>query len=73
MPYWLQPQLLHLHQLKLVVQAVLLNQSDQMTPLQVGNKVFLCTPHNNIFAIDADSGKQLWKAKVARSKAPSFF
>lgn len=37
---------------------------DQMTPLQVGNKVFLCTPHNNIFAIDADSGKQLWKAEV---------
>jgi glucose dehydrogenase len=26
--------------------------------------VFLCTPHNNIFAIDADSGKQLWKAEV---------
>ncbi|MBJ8417858.1 glucose/quinate/shikimate family membrane-bound PQQ-dependent dehydrogenase [Acinetobacter courvalinii] len=37
---------------------------DQMTPLQVGNKIFLCTPHNNIFALEADSGKQLWKAEV---------
>ena len=37
---------------------------DQETPLQVGNKIFLCTPHNNIFALDADSGKQLWKAEV---------
>ncbi|MDU5864541.1 MAG: PQQ-binding-like beta-propeller repeat protein, partial [Acinetobacter sp.] len=44
---------------------------DQMTPLQVGNKVFLCTPHNNIFAIDADSGKQLWKAEV-NSKADAW-
>jgi quinate dehydrogenase (quinone) len=42
-----------------------------MTPLQVGNKVFLCTPHNNIFAVDADSGKQLWKAEV-NSKADAW-
>ena len=34
---------------------------DQMTPLQVGDKVFICTPHNNIIALDADSGKELWK------------
>ncbi|WP_439038047.1 glucose/quinate/shikimate family membrane-bound PQQ-dependent dehydrogenase [Acinetobacter baumannii] len=44
---------------------------DQMTPLQVGNKVLLCTPHNNIFAIDADSGKQIWKAEV-NSKADAW-
>ncbi|WP_151708920.1 glucose/quinate/shikimate family membrane-bound PQQ-dependent dehydrogenase [Acinetobacter brisouii] len=37
---------------------------DQETPLQVGDKVFLCTPHNNVIAVDADSGKQLWKAEV---------
>jgi len=34
---------------------------DQDTPLQVGNKVFICTPHNNIIALDADTGKELWK------------
>lgn len=34
---------------------------DQDTPLQVGDKVFICTPHNNIIALDADTGKELWK------------
>jgi quinate dehydrogenase (quinone) len=42
---------------------------DQMTPLQVGDKVFICTPHNNLIALDADTGKQLWKNEInARSK-----
>ncbi len=42
---------------------------DQTTPLQVGDKVFICTPHNNIIALDADSGKQLWKNDInAQSK-----
>ncbi|WEK04376.1 MAG: membrane-bound PQQ-dependent dehydrogenase, glucose/quinate/shikimate family [Candidatus Devosia phytovorans] len=37
---------------------------DQQTPLQVGDKVFLCTPHNNVIALDADSGAELWKTEV---------
>ncbi|ANI60098.1 glucose/quinate/shikimate family membrane-bound PQQ-dependent dehydrogenase [Pseudomonas sp. GR 6-02] len=37
---------------------------DQMTPLQVGDKVFICTPHNNLIALDADTGKQLWKNEI---------
>jgi quinate dehydrogenase (quinone) len=37
---------------------------DQTTPLQVGDKVFVCTPHNNIIALDADTGKQLWKNEI---------
>jgi quinate dehydrogenase (quinone) len=42
---------------------------DQTTPLQVGDKVFICTPHNNIIALDADTGKQLWKNDInAQSK-----
>ncbi|CAM4378018.1 glucose/quinate/shikimate family membrane-bound PQQ-dependent dehydrogenase [Acinetobacter pragensis] len=44
---------------------------DQVTPLQVGDKVFVCTPHNNIFALDTDTGKQLWKAEV-NSKADAW-
>lgn len=41
---------------------------DQQTPLQVGDRVFLCTPHNNVIAVDADSGKEIWKAEInARS------
>lgn len=37
---------------------------DQLTPLQVGDKVFLCTPSNNVIAIDADTGKELWRHDV---------
>lgn len=37
---------------------------DQLTPLQVGNKVFICTPHNNLIALDADTGKELWKNEI---------
>ncbi len=34
---------------------------DQTTPLQVGDKVFVCTPSNNVIALDADTGKPLWR------------
>jgi quinate dehydrogenase (quinone) len=37
---------------------------DQQTPLQVGERVFLCTPHNNVIALDADTGKEIWKAEI---------
>ncbi|WP_194273841.1 MULTISPECIES: glucose/quinate/shikimate family membrane-bound PQQ-dependent dehydrogenase [Rhizobium] len=37
---------------------------DQDTPLQVGDRVFLCTPHNNVIAIDADTGKEIWKNEI---------
>ncbi len=37
---------------------------DQLTPLQVGDRVFLCTPHNNLIALDADTGKELWKQEI---------
>lgn len=42
---------------------------DQQTPLQVGNTLYLCTPHNNVIAVEADSGKQIWKREInAQSK-----
>lgn len=37
---------------------------DQQTPLQVGDRVFLCTPHNNVIAIDADSGRKIWERTI---------
>jgi quinate dehydrogenase (quinone) len=37
---------------------------DQLTPLQIGDTVFLCTPHNNVIAIDADTGAQKWKTEI---------
>jgi quinate dehydrogenase (quinone) len=37
---------------------------DQTTPLQIGDKVFVCTPKNNVIALDADSGQQIWRHDV---------
>ncbi|WP_455814054.1 glucose/quinate/shikimate family membrane-bound PQQ-dependent dehydrogenase [Pseudomonas graminis] len=37
---------------------------DQQTPLQIGDRIFLCTPHNNVIAVDADTGKQIWKTEI---------
>ncbi len=37
---------------------------DQDTPLQVGDTVFICTPHNNVIALDADTGREKWKARI---------
>jgi quinoprotein glucose dehydrogenase len=33
----------------------------QVTPLKIGNSLYLCTPHNWAIAIDATTGKQQWK------------
>ena len=42
---------------------------DQLTPLQVGDRLFLCTPHNDLIALDVDTGRQLWRHDVhAQSK-----
>ena len=33
----------------------------QVTPLKVGNRLFLCTPHNWAIALDATTGEEIWK------------
>ena len=33
----------------------------QVTPLKVGNSLYLCTPHNWAIALDAATGKEKWK------------
>ncbi|WP_345828555.1 glucose/quinate/shikimate family membrane-bound PQQ-dependent dehydrogenase [Erwinia sp. HDF1-3R] len=37
---------------------------DQQTPLQIGDVLYLCTPHNNVIAVNADTGKEIWKRVV---------
>lgn len=32
----------------------------QTTPIKVGDKVVICTPHNRVIALDADSGAERW-------------
>lgn len=34
---------------------------DQNTPIQVGDTVFVCTPRNKVFALDADTGTKKWE------------
>jgi quinate dehydrogenase (quinone) len=37
---------------------------DQTTPLQIGERVYLCTPHNDLIALDAESGAEVWKRPI---------
>ncbi|WP_398474500.1 membrane-bound PQQ-dependent dehydrogenase, glucose/quinate/shikimate family [Tardiphaga sp.] len=41
-----------------------LGSEDQQTPMQVGSTVYLCTPHNNVIALDADTGKEKWRQVI---------
>lgn len=41
-----------------------LGSEDQQTPLQIGDTVYLCTPHNNVIALESDTGKELWKTEL---------
>ena len=36
----------------------------EVTPLKVGNRLFLCTPHQDVVALDATTGQQLWRRQV---------
>lgn len=33
----------------------------EVTPLKIGERLFLCTPHQSVIALDATSGKELWR------------
>ena len=36
----------------------------EVTPLKVGNTLYLCTPHNWLVALDADTGEERWVYKA---------
>lgn len=44
---------------------------DQNTPLQIGDKLFVCTAYGKVLALNADDGKQLW-AFDPKAKAPNW-
>ena len=33
----------------------------EVTPLKIGDRLFLCTPHQQVIALDATSGQQVWR------------
>jgi len=37
-----------------------LETTDEVTPLKIGDSVYLCSPHQKVFALDAATGKQKW-------------
>jgi len=35
--------------------------TDEVTPLKIGDRLFFCTPHQSVIALDATTGKQAWR------------
>lgn len=33
----------------------------EVTPLKIGDRLFLCTPHQAVIALDADTGAEIWR------------
>lgn len=33
----------------------------EVTPLKIGNRLYLCTPHQDVVALDASTGKEIWR------------
>lgn len=33
----------------------------EVTPLKVGNRLYFCTPHQSVIALDATNGKEVWR------------
>ena len=46
----------------------------ETTPLKVGDRLYLCTARNRLIALDAASGKELWrfdpKVRMLRFRIP---
>ncbi|WP_106478057.1 glucose/quinate/shikimate family membrane-bound PQQ-dependent dehydrogenase [Phytohalomonas tamaricis] len=48
--------------------------TNENTPLKVNGKLYVCTPHSQVIALDPDSGKELWRfdPKLSTQNADSF-
>ncbi|GAN70852.1 glucose dehydrogenase [Acetobacter syzygii] len=46
--------------------------TDEATPIKVGNKLYLCSPHQWVFALDAATGKQIWRFDPKLLVNPTF-
>ncbi|WP_449467958.1 membrane-bound PQQ-dependent dehydrogenase, glucose/quinate/shikimate family [Stenotrophomonas humi] len=42
----------------------------EVTPLKIGNTLYLCTPHSLAIALDADTGKERWRFDPAAGMEP---
>jgi quinoprotein glucose dehydrogenase len=46
--------------------------TDEVTPIKIGNLLYLCSPHQILFALDAASGTLKWKFDPKLKADPSF-
>jgi len=46
--------------------------TSEMTPLKVGNMLYLCSPHQILIALDAASGKEKWRFDPKLKSDPTF-
>ncbi|MDO6414702.1 glucose/quinate/shikimate family membrane-bound PQQ-dependent dehydrogenase [Sphingomonas sp. BIUV-7] len=49
-----------------------LETTDEVTPLKIGDTVYLCSPHQKVFALDAATGKQKWVFDPQVKDDPTF-
>lgn len=46
--------------------------TNEVTPVKIGNLLYLCSPHQILFALDAQTGKLKWKFDPKLKADPSF-
>jgi quinoprotein glucose dehydrogenase len=46
--------------------------TNEVTPIKIGNLLYLCSPHQILFALDAQSGQLKWKFDPKLQPDPSF-
>lgn len=46
--------------------------TDEVTPIKVGDMLYLCSPHQILFALDAATGQQKWKFDPGLKTDPTF-
>lgn len=47
--------------------------TNQVTPLKVGDKLFICTPHSIAIALDADTGEERWRFDPAINRQAEYY
>lgn len=46
--------------------------TDEVTPIKIGDSLYLCTPHQKLIALDAATGKEKWRFDPQLKTDPSF-
>ncbi|QYD73496.1 glucose/quinate/shikimate family membrane-bound PQQ-dependent dehydrogenase [Paraburkholderia edwinii] len=46
--------------------------TDEVTPIKIGSMLYLCSPHQKLFALDAATGKEKWRFDPGLKTNPGF-